>query len=139
KALIKKNDSIFFEEAYKAFETTIGESTLINAIKQVPPGSYLLFDGKIVAIKQYWNLLDIINNSEKLNLKKSIEYFKYLLMDAVKIRKPHDLPLGVTLSGGIDSSLIACLAKPDFLFSSIVKEGMHDEEIYVDLIAKKLK
>lgn len=138
KALIQKNDSIFFEDAYKAFETTIGENTLINEIKQIPPGSYLIFNGKTVTIKRYWNLLDSIHTSENFSLKKSIEYFRYLLMDAVEIRKPANLPLGVTLSGGIDSSLIACLVKPEFLFSSIVKGDMMDEEKYVDLIGKNL-
>ncbi|MBX3423895.1 MAG: asparagine synthase (glutamine-hydrolyzing) [Pirellulaceae bacterium] len=56
--------------------------------------------------KRYWQP----NAVERLPDADAIEKFRDLLADAVQLRLRSDVPVGVTLSGGLDSSSIACLA-----------------------------
>src|SRR2546427_719513 len=48
KALIQDNDTISIDDTYAAFETILNEDTLIANIKQVPAGSYLIYDGNSI-------------------------------------------------------------------------------------------
>lgn len=68
------------------------------------------------------------------------ETFRSLFEDAVKLRLRSDVPVGVTLSGGLDSSLITYAMKqslPDFTVLSAVFPGSaQDESRYVDIMAK---
>ncbi len=76
-------------------------------IKKLKPAHYLIFDGKDIKIKKYWNL-----PNEKLNISfnEAVEEVEYLLNDSVKKRLLSDVEVGAFLSGGIDSSLISAIA-----------------------------
>lgn len=97
---------------------------------------------KIFNKKIYWDLSkenNIIYNN--INLAK-IE-LKEVLKDAVKKRMISEVPLGVFLSGGIDSSLIAALAqemsvKPIKTFSVKFNEKGFDESIYAKQVSDLL-
>jgi len=119
------------------FETTLGEKTFFKEIKQVPPASYLIYDGFNLEIQKYWN----INPQEKKYCKEKgyIEELRFLVEDSIEIRKPPNLNFGVSVSGGLDSAIISCLSKPDYLFSSITKRQGYNEERYVDVLSKFLK
>jgi asparagine synthase (glutamine-hydrolysing) len=70
------------------------------------------------------------------------EALALILADAVKIRMNADVPLGVFLSGGIDSSLIAALATKEIdqvkTFSIKFNEKGFDESVYANQVAKHL-
>jgi len=76
-------------------------------IKKLKPAHYLIFNGKDIKIKKYWNL-----PNEKLNISfnEAVEEVEYLLNDSVKKRLLSDVEVGAFLSGGIDSSLISAIA-----------------------------
>jgi len=89
------------------YEYPIKGDTLIKEIHQLEPAHYLILkDGKI-STKRYWKLevkeTDYPEEYYVSNLRK-------LLTDSVKRMLISDVPLGMTLSGGIDSSVIVALA-----------------------------
>lgn len=86
----------------------LNNKTIIKNINKVPPGHYLKIDvGRKITIKQYWqkpaSLLNIKYEEAENKLEK-------LLVDSVLRRLMADVPLGVLLSGGVDSSLITAIA-----------------------------
>lgn len=82
--------------------------TIIRNVFKVPPASYLTvsIDGKI-QLKKYWQLPQKKLN---INFQTAQHNLENLLIDAVTKRLISDVPVGVLLSGGIDSSLITAMA-----------------------------
>lgn len=120
--------------------------TLFTDLRKLPPAHVGFLD--LVSWKlstwKYWTLPlpDINPNSREEDL---IEELDSLLNDAVKIRLVSDVPLGVFLSGGLDSSLVAAVAAKHsgsqvktFTISFPGAEKF-DESSYAELIAKSLK
>lgn len=87
-----------------------GEDTFYHDIKSVEPGTYLtLRQGQIIEVKRYWELpsrpwLGIDD------LEEAVEKLTELLTDAVKLRLRADVRVGAMVSGGLDSSSVACTA-----------------------------
>ncbi len=87
------------------------QATFINGIWTLPPSGYLeltrsdIETGKIV-LQTYWKP----EPTPSLDENQAITTFRELLVDAVKLRLRSDVPVGITLSGGLDSSSITCLA-----------------------------
>ena len=82
--------------------------TVFRGVEALPPGCTLSFDGQDVRVSSYWSL----RYSDKLSTSYStaIERTRELVAEAVRTRLHSDVPLGVFLSGGVDSSIIACEA-----------------------------
>ena len=95
---------------YLSFLTTPAPQTLFDGIKKLPCGTWLRVkeDGQIKEHK-YWDVWDytkpLINTSED----EISEMLLSELRTSVKLRKVSDVPVGVFLSGGIDSSTNAAL------------------------------
>ena len=84
--------------------------TMFENIFKLPPGHHLLFDlsrkDKEPQITQYWDL-DIASRDPELKKSEYEERFSTLFTEAVRTHLRSDVPLGVFLSGGLDSSAIA--------------------------------
>ncbi len=84
-----------------------GES-LFNHVKQVPPGHYLEIQSGTLCIRPYWNLN--YNHTEQqpeaYSEQEYISTFRHKFFEAVETRLVADLPVGVYLSGGIDSCAV---------------------------------
>jgi len=115
-------------------------------IKKLPAGHYLkiklLKNGSYQAdTKQYWRL--DFSVKENLNERQWLEKILAKLEEAVKIRMMADVPLGVMLSGGVDSSAVAALmarnaSLPIKTFSIGFKEQKYNELPYARIVAKLL-
>lgn len=84
--------------------------TLFRRIKKLPPGHLLLAGSKGIEIKRYWTWTpQISDDSEEI---VSIEAYQSLLEDAVRLQMRSDVPVGLFLSSGVDSSaLLAIMSK----------------------------
>ena len=102
---------------YFKFGFVAGENTIYSDFKKLPPAHYLVYSINKNEIKtfKYWqpNTNSKINNS---NLDYNVDKFSDILNSVVKRHLISDVPLGILLSGGIDSSLVTAFAakhKPD--------------------------
>ncbi len=95
---------------YLSFLTTPAPETLFAGIRKLPCGSWLriAFDGDIRE-ERYWDVLDhtalLDGHSDEEVAARVLDELK----NAVRLRKVSDVPVGVFLSGGIDSSTNAAL------------------------------
>jgi len=81
--------------------------TIFKNIYKLSPANYLSFKNNQIKIKSYWQINDFKNiNSEK----EIIEQIQYLIKDSVKKQMISDKPVGIFLSGGIDSTSVLGLA-----------------------------
>jgi len=128
---------------YLIYRSIAGEKTLLKDIYKLNPAEQIIFDIKNKSIQKcyYWKLkkkpikeLSVGNLKRKATnlLKKSVE--KHLISDA---------PIGLQLSGGVDSSMICAMAAKKHpslhSFSIGLKEKGWNEFFFSDIVAKKLK
>lgn len=87
--------------------------TMVQEIARLEPGhtlTYCLNNNSLVK-KQYWRLKADPNIS-RLSYEDACERYGEILEESVRLRLQADVPLAVMLSGGLDSSLIAAVARP---------------------------
>jgi len=129
---------------YLANHATSGEQTLFRGIKRLLPGHTLLWrDGKI-EINQYWDLSFKRDESDTRSDADCVAEFRELFRESVRLRLMADVPLGMFLSGGIDSSAIAAVmsgmvADPIKTFSVAFAEREANELAYARLVARAFK
>ncbi|OGW19271.1 MAG: asparagine synthase (glutamine-hydrolyzing), partial [Nitrospirae bacterium GWC2_46_6] len=120
------------------FEDNISDNTLFEGIKELKAAHMLIYDGNDVSVKCYWSpeTFDTERRSDKFYIDRLAELF----YDAVQIRLVGEVPWGVYLSGGLDSAIIACIAKPDIVFSASYHnwDSRFDESEYSMLTAKHI-
>ncbi|MDD5773385.1 MAG: asparagine synthase (glutamine-hydrolyzing) [bacterium] len=85
--------------------------TLFKNIFQVMPGNYLKINAGNCEINSYWDVSFVENCAEKRSDNEWLEGFDYQLRKAVQRQIVSDVPFGVFLSGGLDSSSIAYYMK----------------------------
>lgn len=83
------------------------EETFYEGIQKLPPASYLKFSLVYFqfTIKTYWEL-DPETQDKDITDDEAIEEFNHLFTQSVKRRLRSDLPVGTSLSGGLDSSSV---------------------------------
>ncbi len=129
---------------YLANHAPSGETTLFAGVKRLLPGHTLVWrDGKI-NIKRYWDVSFVKARDEGFSDKDYIEQWTELFRTSVKLRLMADVPLGMFLSGGIDSSAIAAMMsgmvdEPIKTFSVAFREREANELEYARLVAEKYK
>ncbi len=104
-------------------------NTILKDIQKLPPGHLLCFQPGSFETKRYW---EIKLQPSSLDFTLAKERLRALIDDAVKLRLISDVPLGVYLSGGIDSSAIAASmnelgVKPIRSFSIGFAESSYNE------------
>ena len=90
---------------YLTFVTTPAPQTLFKNIGKLPAGHMLTIDRRgEVRITKYWDALPLSIASERLSEADHEKNILSLLRDSIKKRMMADVPFGVFLSGGVDSS-----------------------------------
>jgi len=118
-----------------------GENTLYQNIKKVLPGHIMtVYEGGKTTTSNWWNLKQEIQNQPEI--KNPIEWFRETFDDAVKTRMVSDVPVGVMLSGGLDSSsILASLHHQKYkdiqTFNIGFKEKEHNEAHLAKMMAEK--
>jgi asparagine synthase (glutamine-hydrolysing) len=119
-----------------------GENTLYQNIKKVLPGYVMTVqqNGKVIQEK-WWNLKSEIQKHPQIN--DPVKWFRETFDDSVKLRMVSDVPVGVLLSGGIDSSsILASLYRQNYKniesFNVGFKEEEHNESHLAKMMSEKL-
>ncbi|TSC96017.1 MAG: asparagine synthase [Parcubacteria group bacterium Athens1014_10] len=127
---------------YLTFEYIPSPKSIFKNINKLKAGEYLVYQSSKLEIKSYWdiNFKFQIPNSKFQNCLQELDK---KLEEAVKIRLMSDVPLGIFLSGGIDSSAIAYYAQKNSsqkikTFSIGFEEKSFDESKYARQIAEFL-
>jgi asparagine synthase (glutamine-hydrolysing) len=95
-------DSLF---NFLSFLTVPAPDTLFGGIHKLPSGTWLrIRDNGQMEQKKYWDVLDHTESLEGVSEDEIAHRLLELLRTAVRLRKVSDVPVGVFLSGGIDSS-----------------------------------
>jgi len=81
-------------------------ATIIKGVSSVPPGHYLAIRERGTSLRKYWDLSDVPPTRESAD----IEHVRALLQDSVSRHLMSDVPLGVFLSGGVDSGALVAFA-----------------------------
>jgi asparagine synthase (glutamine-hydrolysing) len=109
------------------------ERSIYDGIHKLLPGHRLrLKRGGQPVIERYWSVLDALDSPLRANDREIEEELESLLIDAARYRMVSDVPVGVYLSGGIDSSLITALLSRHHeqqirTFTIGFREDSHDE------------
>ncbi len=124
-------------ESYLAFGSVQQPLTIVENVFAVLPGHTLSFkDGKINA-NPYWELRAGFTQQPVIDEQEIGE----LLLESVRLRLVSDVPVGVFLSGGIDSSAVVALMRRATSgdiesFSVCFKEEDFSEQVYAEQIAR---
>lgn len=92
---------------YLSFATTPAPATLFRGVHKLAPGHRMLVqcDGEVL-VERYWDPLVAFDGSEqRLAEGDYVERLRALLSESIRLRMMSDVPFGVFLSGGLDSSL----------------------------------
>src|SRR2546423_655577 len=85
---------------------------IFQAARKLPPAYYAVLEGERLELQQYWDPIAIaLAPPDRLGDEEAKEQFTALLRDSVKHRLIADVPLGMFLSGGMDSSLLAAVTR----------------------------
>jgi asparagine synthase (glutamine-hydrolysing) len=95
---------------YLGFEFVPAPDTMFKNINKLPAGHYLLFSQGRLEVKQYWDL-SFRSDNGRMSYEDAVEKQRELLDYAVKSHLISDVPLGVFLSGGLDSSAIVAMMR----------------------------
>jgi asparagine synthase (glutamine-hydrolysing) len=128
-------------EAFLAFNSIPAPLTIFRELRKLPPGHLLLWEDGRVELRRYARPAPIeeLRDDEEAEL---VEELRSRLRDSVRAHLVSDVPVGVLLSGGVDSALLAALAaeessEPLRTFSIGFEERSFDELAHARLVAER--
>ncbi|HEX8817755.1 MAG TPA: asparagine synthase (glutamine-hydrolyzing) [Terriglobales bacterium] len=119
-----------------------GEQTLLQGIRKLAPGHFLLAKNGKVEVHQYWDL-KFARQSPPLSLEDAEAQLSALLAESVELHMIADVPVGVLLSGGVDSTAVLSYAaertgkKINTFTVGFSGSQVADERPYAKLAAEK--
>jgi asparagine synthase (glutamine-hydrolysing) len=89
------------------FRYVAGERTPYVGVKRLLPGHYLTWSDGNFQTRRWWHLGQRVENLRTTSPNDSCNWFRETFDDSVKARRISDVPVGVLLSGGLDSGSVA--------------------------------
>jgi asparagine synthase (glutamine-hydrolysing) len=117
--------------------------TAFSAIRRVPAGTYMLFRGDLEETVRYWDPTRFA--PRVIGPHEAVLETQRLIEDAVRKQVMSDVPVGVFVSGGLDSSILAALASDAIgvdkvhTFSAKFAEASYDESEDAAILARKMR
>ncbi len=118
--------------------------TIFKDTSQVRPGHYVCFQNKKIEEVKYWDILDYYEQDKLTGSEQEItDQLEVILIDSFKYRMVSDVPVGVFLSGGVDSSIVTALLQTNMnsrlkTFSIGFYEDRYNEAHHAKKIAEYL-
>jgi len=127
---------------YLSFDYVPAPLSIYDGVSKLPAAHTLTLEDGQIKVERYWQL-SYQTRSPVPSVNEAAEQLRELLADSVRMRLVSDVPLGVLLSGGIDSSMVAALAvrasaETVKTFSISFAEASFDESQYARAVAKFL-
>ena len=125
------------------FWATVGQRTVFKGIRSLPAGHLLIVEKGVERLEGYWDwTFPQGEGRTDLSLDEAADALHVLLTDVVRQQLRSDVPVGAYLSGGIDSSGIAALAREHVgtlqTFSLTFEDPEFDESAYQRRMAESL-
>jgi len=126
------------DEAFWVYDAAIAPETLFDGVYELPPAHALYFDGRTVRVERYWEAPPPVELPPRRD-DDYVEELRALIEDSVRLRMTADVPVGLFLSGGLDSSIMAAVARPADVFTCRFELGRDfDEFHYAETIARAI-
>ena len=124
--------------AFLIFGHLPGPLTTIKNVFSLEPASYLAIEGGKTRLVKYYNLLDSFCGNKIKDSRVGQKDFFSLLSETVKLHLVSDVPLGVFLSGGMDSSALVALASRALSVGISTLSVVFNEKKYSELAFQRL-
>jgi asparagine synthase (glutamine-hydrolysing) len=117
--------------------------TIVDGIHLLPAGHYAFVDAEKVTPIPYWSLSDAFSRSARFGSRRDlVDHLRSLLEDAIHRHLVSDVPLGVFLSGGIDSSALVGLVtrvtgRPPHTVSVVFPQRRWSEEPFIRPVVER--
>jgi len=139
--LTRQVDLVSFND-YLTFEYVPTPRSMIKGIRKLPPGHTLTVHGGRATVEPYW---DVRLERSESGRKSEREYERELLdrlEESVRRELVSDVPVGVLLSGGLDSSAIAVMAARHYpgtlqTFTAAFEDESFDESSFARVVAER--
>src|SRR5260221_8419586 len=110
--LIERQVSLTGLDQILIFPGLISPTTMFEGINRVEPGHFLMVNSRGVQDNEYWDLnYPLDGTGDRLPEHEYIEALRSEFCTSIKRRLQADVPVGLYLSGGLDSSLIAAFTR----------------------------
>ncbi len=132
-------------EHYLAYGYVPGSLCILKGVQKLPQSSAMSYnvDSHDERVWPYWSL-PAHSEPGNLNPEELVDELERLLLDSVRLRLISDVPVGILLSGGVDSSLVTAAAarvsngRVRTFTISFPGAGVYDETPHAALVAKHL-
>jgi asparagine synthase (glutamine-hydrolysing) len=127
-------------QSYFAFGAVSGPDAILEGVRSLLPGHFAVFRDGALTETAYWSIP--LENDRDARIDEEVRAIRPILQEAVRIRLIADVPVGVFLSGGIDSSAIVALATrasdaPVHTFTVTFDEERYSEAPYAAEVARR--
>lgn len=129
---------------YLSYEYVPTPKTILRDVYRLQPGHFILFQNDQLTIQPYWDIsLDRSQLRPPVNWQEYREQLEELLYECVNMETVSDVPVGVFLSGGVDSSTIAAIMSQNksstvSSFSVSFDDPSFDESQYAQLVSEQI-
>jgi asparagine synthase (glutamine-hydrolysing) len=131
--------------SYLRYQFSAGNRTLLAGVEELPAGHWLRWRAGAVEVRRYWDYPDAAACRQRFaDRREATEQLRELLERVVKGQMVSDVPVGCFLSGGLDSTILACLMArhsqgPLRTYSiGFPGDAEHDETDYAESVAKAI-
>ncbi len=127
-------------EAFFLYQYVPAPRTILQGVQKLPPASILTWDGGEPVIRRYWTLA--YQPKREMPAAEQRERCLELMRESVRLRMRSDVPVGLFLSGGMDSSTVLALmaeasSQPVRTFTIGFDDPAYNEAGYARIIANR--
>lgn len=109
---------------YLEFQYSPLETTIFKGVKKLMPGTWFEYDGRELRTERYF---DPTYDEKSRSFDEAVRLIDETVLSSVKYHQIADVEVGSFLSGGVDSSYVASVARPDKTYSVGFEIGGFDE------------
>jgi len=120
---------------YLTFQYSVLPETFFKGVYKLEPGHHFLYKDGDMKVERYY---EVSYSTEQKPYEEYLEEINEYMEESVSVHKVSDLEVGAFLSGGVDSSYITAVAKPQKTFSVGFGDTGNDDMFNESIYAKEL-